>query len=77
MTQRVVSLHLCHSDGHRSLGTQHGITQYMDSKLNLQDTFFFLTDLFWGRKNTPDLFSRQRTEDRDYQSLLEGCGTQE
>lgn len=39
--------------------------------------FFFLTDLFWGRKNTPDLFSRQRTEDRDYQSLLEGCGTQE
>lgn len=40
MTQRVVSLHLCHSDGHKSLGTQHGITQYMDSKLYLQDTFF-------------------------------------
>lgn len=41
VTQRVVSLHLCHSDGHKSLGTQHGITQYMESKLYLQDTFFF------------------------------------
>lgn len=55
ITQWVVSLHLCHSNGHKSLGTQHGITQYVDSKLYLQDTFF-LTDLFCGKKNTPDLF---------------------
>lgn len=74
MTQRVVSLHLCHSDGHRSLGTQHGITQYMDSKLYLQDTFFF-SQIYSGEGRIHLIFSPGRGQRTEIINLfLKGAG---